>query len=108
MDYLGIVYSSALTALVGGVVGAVVATAVSYVKEKKKGADSMSEAMRQAMLALLWRELKNLHAEAMEKGGMTIEERRHMESVYEPYHAMNGNGTGTRLYEEAMLSPVIE
>lgn len=105
----------ALAAFVSGLVGAIVSGFVAALKSQGKKAIEQSaeekaalEAMRAGLRALLWRELKNIHDEAMRNGGLTVEQRRHLESVYAAYHALGGNGTGTRLYEEAMATPVLD
>ena len=94
----------ALTATVSSVVGAVVGALVTAIANKFKS----SKAFEAGMRALLWRELKNIHAESMENGGMSVEDRRHLENVYSAYHNIGGNGTGTRLCEEAMNTPVLD
>ncbi len=105
----------ALTALVSGLVGAVVSGLVAALKSQGKKAVEQNheekaaiEAMRAGLRALLWRELKNIHDEAMRNGGLTVEQRRHLESVYAAYHGLGGNGTGTRLYTDAMEQPVTD
>lgn len=108
MEITQIVITSALTTLVGAVVGALVASAISYFKSVKQGHDDTNDAIRDGMRALLWRELKNIHSEAAARGGMDTEERKHLESVYKAYHGIGGNGTGTRLYEDAMNKPLID
>ena len=101
-QFLMVVITSAATTLTGAVVGSLVALA----KTKGSQATAETKAMQSGMRCLLWRELRNIHAEATDDGGLTIESRRHLESVYEAYHGIGGNGTGTRLYEEAMSRPV--
>ena len=103
-----IVLTTALTAAVSALVGALVASLVS--KAGKAATDTVDEAraMQDGMRALLWRELKNIHAEAVQHGGMDVEERRHLENVYSAYHGIGGNGTGTRLFQESMEMPVID
>ena len=108
MDYFTLAVTAAITSLVSGIVGAVVATLVSMAKDKKRGHDDNNEAMREGMRALLWREIKNIHSEAIANGGMDTEERKHLDSVYKAYHGIGGNGTGTRLYEDAMNQPVLD
>ncbi len=76
--------------------------------ERTEAAREADEAMRAGMRALLWRELQTIHSKAAAEGGMTISERRHLESVYGAYHGNGGNGTGTRLYEDAMEKPVLD
>lgn len=102
------ILATALTASVSAIVGALVAALVS--RAGKAATDTVDEAksMQEGIRALLWRELKNIHAEASERGGMDIEERRHLENVYSAYHGIGGNGTGTRLFQESMEMPVID
>lgn len=102
------VATTAVTAAVSGVVGAVVAALVAAARTNTRKAVDENKAMLAGMRALLWREIKNVHADAMADGGMTVEDRRHLENVYGAYHAIDGNGTGTRMYEDAMQSPVLD
>lgn len=105
----------AVTALVSSLVGAVVSTMLTLLKaggkkaiERTEAERKADEAMRAGMRALLWRELQVIHVKAAEDGGMTVADRRHLESVYSAYHGNGGNGTGTRLYEDAMSRPVLD
>lgn len=108
MDITQIIITTAVTALVSGVVGAIVATMVSAVKDKARDHSETDEAIKEGMRALLWRELKNFHDQAMTDGGLNTEDRHHLDSVYSAYHGMGGNGTGTRIYEDAMRQPIID
>lgn len=98
----------AVTALVSSLVGALVSSALTLLKGAGKRAVDTDEAMKAGMRALLWRELQNIHEGAMRDGGMSVAQRRHLESVYKAYHGLGGNGTGTRLYEDAMNKPVLD
>lgn len=91
---------TALTVIVSSVMGAIVSAIMSWLKSQK--------AMDDGLRALLWRELKDVHSQAMSSGGLNIDDRKHLESVYEAYHSRGGNGTGTRLYEESMAQPVLD
>lgn len=101
----------AVTALVSSLVGALVSTLMAGGRkavERTEAERKADEAMRAGMRALLWRELQTIHAKAIDDGGMTVAERRHLESVYGAYHGNGGNGTGTRLYEDSMDQPVLD
>lgn len=103
--------STLLTAAISAVVSSLVAILKAGGKkaiERTEAEKASDEAMRAGMRALLWRELQVIHAHAMDQGGLTVAERRHLESVYSAYHALGGNGTGTRLFEDAMNMPVID
>ena len=98
----------ALTAAVSSIVGALVAAVVSRAGRFASHSADEARGMQDGMRALLWRELRNIHADAVANGGMDLEERRHLENVYSAYHNIGGNGTGTRLYEESMRLPVLD
>lgn len=97
-----------IVALIGAISASVVSPVVAWLIARSKRSTAQTCCMEQGMRALLWRELKHIHAEAMSNHGMTTEDRAHLEDVYNAYHGINGNGTGTRLYEDAMGTPVIE
>ena len=104
-----------ITDIVSCIVATCVASAVATVKaqgrkvsERSERERAESEAMRAGMRALLWAELQRIHERAMSQSGLTVEERRHLESVYAAYHGLGGNGTGTRLYTDAMKMPVLD
>lgn len=103
------------TAFLSSVVGAFVSSLISGTRfigrkaiERTEEERAKDAAIQAALRALLWRELQIIHAKAIEDGGMTVVDRRHLESVYAAYHALGGNGTGTRLYEEAMSKPILD
>lgn len=105
----------ALTAFVSGLVGAAVSGLVAALKSQGKKAVERSEeeratdeAVKMGVRALLWRELKNIHEQAIKQHGLTVVDRKHLESVYAAYHGLGGNGTGTRLYTDAMNMPVLD
>lgn len=101
----------ACTALITSVVGGLVSSGLSggrKLKAEMEERRKQDEAVNQAFRALLWRELQTFHTLAMEQGGLTISQRRHLESVYQAYHDLGGNGTGTRLFEEAMNTRIID
>lgn len=110
-----LVYTVAVTAIVSGLVGSVVSSVVAAVKsqgrkavERTEEEKRLEESMRIGMRALLWRELKTIHEQAMRDHGLNVADRKHLENVYSAYHGTGGNGTGTRLFEESMEQPVLE
>ena len=110
-----LVYNVAVTAIVSSLVGSVVSALVAALKsqgrkavERTEAEKATDEALRMGVRALLWRELKNIHEQAVRQGGLTVADRKHLENVYAAYHGLGGNGTGTRLHEDAMKMPVID
>ena len=97
-----------ITAIVSSLASALVASIISSSKSRIKKEKQTLEALNAGMRALLWRELNDIHKEAIADGGMSPDSRHNAEEVYNAYHAIGGNGTGTRIYEEAMKLPVLQ
>lgn len=97
-----------ITTIVASLASAFVAAVIASGSRRLKNERSSFEAMRNGMRALLWRELRTMHTQAREANGLTVAERQHLESVYDAYHAIGGNGTGSRLHDEAMELPVLK
>ena len=102
IDITPLIISSA----VASIVSAIVASVISAIKTGTKSQIDGQKALQQGMRELLWVELQAIYKHASEDNGLSVSERRHLERVYETYHALGGNGTGTRLYDEAMEFPV--
>lgn len=78
----------------------VIATAIStysvwLLQNHKKKKDLTQEALK----LLMKKELRDIHHICTERGHITVAEMEHVSEVYEIYHNMGGNGTGTLLYE---------
>lgn len=108
---LQVIITAALSSAVGAIVSALfvhpLKKASEHVIEKAETDRATDDAMRVGMRALLWRELQTIHDTGTDAGGLTISQRRHLENVYGAYHALGGNGTGTRLYTDTMNLPVV-
>lgn len=78
----------------------VIATAIStysvwLLQTNRKKKDLTQEALK----LLMKKELRDIHHTCNERGYITVTEMEHVSEVYEIYHNMGGNGTGTLLYE---------
>lgn len=104
IDITPLIISSA----VASIVSAIIASVISALKSGTKSQLDGQKALQQGMRELLWAEIQDIYRHAQISHGMSLSERRHLERVYETYHALGGNGTGTRLYTEAMNCPVTE
>jgi hypothetical protein len=104
--------SAAVTAIVTGIISALIGSVVSTLKLQRKAMreqDEATQVIHAGLKELLWAELRKVHADAVAQGGLSIEDRQHLENVYSAYHdGAHGNGTGTRLYRDAMNLPVID
>lgn len=57
-------------------------------------------------LALLHSKLYARCQEIICEGTISTQELEEIEALYEAYHGLGGNGTGTKLYEEAIGQPL--
>jgi len=55
-------------------------------------------AIRCGVTALLWDALYRIYNEAEKAEEITIDALKNAENIYNQYHALGGNGTGTELY----------
>lgn len=60
-----------------------------------------NEAIAMACLALLHSKLYARCETVICEKAITTQEIEELEALYEAYHALGGNGTGTKLYQEA-------
>lgn len=82
-----------VTAVLGGLI-----TTFKWLFKRQKAENS-------AVQALLHDRIFMICGECDQKGFATIEEKRNLEYLYTPYHALGGNGTGTRYYEQTQNLP---
>lgn len=54
------------------------------------------------MLALISNDLYDRCEQALAIGEITINDLEKIKRLYEPYHALGGNGTGTKLYNDVL------
>lgn len=92
------------TALFGGIVGAL-AMAVKSLRAKQKTQEARQGAVEDGIKAILHSELYKECGVCERKGYATIDDLKNIEYLYNPYHALNGNGTGTTLYERVKQLP---
>ena len=95
-----------ISSFVAALVSAIVASVYTRAKTATQRQIEKQEAFQKGMRALLWGELKRVHADGKVENGLTTEDRHHLEEVYMAYHSLGGNGTGTHLHDEAMNFPV--
>lgn len=91
--------------LCSGLVGYMLAVLNSM---RKRNAEH-DEAMEQGMRALLRQQLIDYHAEYVASGAACpVRIKEQATSVYNAYHSLGGNGTGTQLYQEILEQHVKE
>lgn len=57
--------------------------------------------MHEGMRMLLFRELRQIHGEMVDRGGVCdVDTKRTAEQIYSAYHSLGGNGTGTSMIRD--------
>lgn len=70
---------------------------------------SVKSGTAEAIKIILRKELREMYQDCLAKGYATYDEYEEFTTVYEIYHdKLNGNGTGTKLYNEFSKLPVKE
>lgn len=99
--------------IAGWVVAPLLSAVVGYLAAAARGlakrGSEHSEAMQQGMRALLRQQLIDYHDKYVVGGAACpVSVKEQATSVYNAYHGLGGNGTGTQLYTEIMARHVKE
>lgn len=82
---------------------------MSETLEAVRAQTEMVPAIAQGTRSLLRSELVGLHRKWVERSGyITLEAKEYASRTYADYHALGGNGVGTKLYEDLMALPLRE
>jgi hypothetical protein len=57
------------------------------------------EAIKSGVTALLWNALYQIYNDAEKRCEISVDALKNAENIYNQYHALGGNGTGTELYQ---------
>jgi len=99
MDWLTVL-NTALTIILTSLCGYI----TWYLQKKFSDKSATAEALK----VLLRKELRELYNEANSRGFVTTDELEEYTKLYEAYHGLGGNGTGTILYNAFSRLPVKE
>lgn len=88
------------------IVTAILTGAYTSLSKRLKKKDEETEAVRMGVRAVLHLELYKECQRLMDLGRVTTEDLKTVERIYENYHALGGNGTGTALYERILKLPL--
>ena len=76
-----------------------------YARTKREFADQKN--IKAGVLALLHSELRRVCKYHISNREITIDELDNVKYLYESYHALGGNGTGTELYTRCKSLPIM-
>lgn len=91
-----------------GVVCGALAAAYRHLSKRLQRRSQEDAALKDGVLAILH---DRIYAECMHcisEDGITVEAMHNLECLYEAYHALGGNGTGTELYNRATALKIKE
>jgi hypothetical protein len=94
-----------ITALFGAVTASL-SWMVKLLWQKQKCQTKEHEAIKEGMLALLHDRIYQSYTICENKGYASIHDLENLEFLYQPYHSLGGNGTGTELFERMKKMPV--
>lgn len=87
-----------------GLIASGLSAVTAYVRHKFKRLDAMETALRASMYDRLY----YLHGRFMRQGWISIPDLENVTGIYDGYHALGGNGVGTKLYEDLKSLPNFE
>lgn len=97
--------SMGVTALCGWFAGKIKGAANER-KEKQREDNSERDMVRSMLRLLMLYRIIDIHAEAMAAGCASAAAKHQLEEAYSLYHGkLDGNGTGTQMYQEVMALP---
>lgn len=96
--------------VIGVIIGvgiAILTRSYERLDKKIKEKDERTEASNKGIRALLHHQLYSDCQRLIKEGCVTSEELCDIEQIYESYHALGGNGTGTALYKRIQSLPIV-
>ena len=69
--------------------------------------EERDRAVEAGLRTLLRAELLEIHARYVPLGSIPLASMEEVERIYQAYHSLGGNGTGTKIYEEIKALPTV-
>lgn len=85
-----------------------VSGACGWLLKSHKREAARDRAMETGLRTLLRAELLEIHAKYRPLGDIPLEVMEEADRVYQAYHSLGGNGTGTKVYEELKALPTVD
>lgn len=85
-----------------------VSGACGWLLKSHKREAARDRAMETGLRTLLRAELLEIHAKYVPLGYIPLEVMEEADRVYQAYHSLGGNGTGTKIYEELKALPTVD
>ena len=81
---------------------AILLSGFNYIKYKY----SSNKLIKEGVLAILHNKIYNLGKQYIDRESISLEDMKDFEYLYEAYHNLGGNGTGTEIYERVKNLPI--
>lgn len=91
--------------------GGMMSLIVYLIQRRDKKEDTKNQQQKlieEGLLAVLHDRLYQACRYQLSRGYTTVEEMNNIKHLYDAYHALGGNGTGTELYMRCMALPIRE
>lgn len=85
-----------------------VSGACGWLLKSHKREAARDRAMETGLRTLLRAELLEIHAKYVPLVYIPLEVMEEADRVYQAYHSLGGNGTGTKIYEELKALPTVD
>ena len=96
-----------ITQVLGWAATSALAAVVGAVAAQTRRRSTREEALEQGLRALMRAQLIELHEKYVAEGRQcSVDIKEQATSIYQAYHSLGGNGTGTHLYNELMEAHV--
>lgn len=89
--------TDAIASIIVAVITPLITAGMGYIVYLLKKKDKDGDNSDKAMMMLLRRELRETYKEMSSKTSITIEELEEFDEIYDVYHELGGNGTGTKM-----------
>lgn len=92
--------------VVFGLATSFLAVAYRLLSKKFKRHNSEHDLLKDGLLAILHDRIYQACEFNLQRGYCSIEEKKNIEYLYNSYHALGGNGTGTEIYNRVQSLPI--
>lgn len=97
--------NSIIVAIFGGGVFSIIYSSTKAILNKSRDTDDRLKSHDAALIAILHDKLYTKCNEYITRGYATVDEINNLRYLYDSYHDLGGNGTGTKLYERVLNLP---
>lgn len=95
-----------LTILGSGGFWAIIQSLITRRQQKKEAQGNKIDLLTKAVLSISHHMIYDECKRYINEGGVTLEDQKELEYLYEPYKELGGNGTAESAYEKVMQLPI--